>query len=77
VAADVAGGRLFVTALGNKTLEVLDWNSGKTIKSIANLDETQGIVYRSDLAWAPCSIRSANSAPRVFIVSFSLLAVSL
>src|SRR5215471_3160058 len=48
MAADPKGGRLFVAALGNKTLEVIDWNSGKTIKSIAGLDEPQGIVYRSD-----------------------------
>jgi DNA-binding beta-propeller fold protein YncE len=48
MAADVNSGRLFVAALGNKTLEVLDWNSGKRIKSIAGLDEPQGIVYRPD-----------------------------
>jgi DNA-binding beta-propeller fold protein YncE len=46
MAADPNGGRLFVAALGNKTLEVIDWNSGKRIKSIASLDEPQGIVYR-------------------------------
>jgi DNA-binding beta-propeller fold protein YncE len=48
MAADAGGGRLFVAALGNKTLEVLDWNSGKRIKSIGGLDEPQGIVYRAD-----------------------------
>ena len=48
MSADVAGGRLFVAALGNKTLEVIDWNSGKTIKSIGGLDEPQGIIYRPE-----------------------------
>ena len=48
MAADPNGGRLFVAALGNKTLEVIDWNSGKTVKSIAGLDEPQGIVYRPE-----------------------------
>lgn len=48
MAADVTGGRLFVAALGNKTLEVLDWNSGKLLKRISGLDEPQGIVYRPD-----------------------------
>jgi DNA-binding beta-propeller fold protein YncE len=48
MAADVNGGRLFVAALGNKTLEIIDWNSGKRIKSISGLDEPQGIVYRTD-----------------------------
>lgn len=48
MAADVNGRRLFVAALGNKTLEVLDWNSRKRIKTIGGLDEPQGIVYRGD-----------------------------
>jgi DNA-binding beta-propeller fold protein YncE len=48
MAADVNGGRLFVAALGNKTLEVLDWNSGMRINSIGGLDEPQGITWRSD-----------------------------
>jgi DNA-binding beta-propeller fold protein YncE len=48
MAADAKGGRLFVAALGNKTLEVVDWNNGKTIKTITGLDEPQGIVYRPD-----------------------------
>jgi hypothetical protein len=30
MAADVNGGRLFVAASGNKTLEVLDWSTGKS-----------------------------------------------
>jgi hypothetical protein len=49
MAADVAGRRLFVAALGNKTLEILDWSSGKRLKSISGLDEPQGISYRSDI----------------------------
>lgn len=48
MAADPGTQRLFVAALGNKSLEVLDWNSGKRIKSIGGLDEPQGIVYRAD-----------------------------
>jgi len=48
LAADISGQRLFVAALGNNTVEVLDWNSGRRIKSIGGLDEPQGIVYRGD-----------------------------
>jgi DNA-binding beta-propeller fold protein YncE len=48
MSADVAGGRLFIAALGNKSLQVVDWNSGRTLKSIGGLDEPQGIVYRPE-----------------------------
>ena len=37
--------RLFVSALGNGTLEVLDLSAGKRIKSIAGLKEPQGVAY--------------------------------
>jgi DNA-binding beta-propeller fold protein YncE len=49
MSADVIGQRLFVAALGNKTLEVLDWNTTRLVKSIGGLDEPQGIVYRPDI----------------------------
>jgi DNA-binding beta-propeller fold protein YncE len=48
MSADVASGRLFVAALGNKSLQVIDWNSGKALKTIGGLDEPQGIVYRPE-----------------------------
>ncbi len=36
---------LFVAALGNNTIEVVDLKSRKVIHTIKNLDEPQGIVY--------------------------------
>lgn len=42
---DVKGGRLFVSALGNNTLEVIDVKSGKRVKTISQLKEPQGILY--------------------------------
>jgi DNA-binding beta-propeller fold protein YncE len=45
LAIDAAGKRLFVAALGNGTLEVLDVNAGKRIRSIAGLKEPQGVAY--------------------------------
>jgi DNA-binding beta-propeller fold protein YncE len=45
MAADVAGQRLFVAALGNNTVEVLDLKAGKTIQSIPGFDEPQGIAF--------------------------------
>jgi YVTN family beta-propeller protein len=42
---DPAGKRLFVAALGNGTLEVLDLAAGKRITSISGLKEPQGVAY--------------------------------
>src|SRR3954468_14388081 len=44
-AVDPAGKRLFVAALGNGTLEVLDVSTGKRITSIGGLKEPQGVSY--------------------------------
>jgi YVTN family beta-propeller protein len=44
-AVDPAGNRLFVGALGNGTLEVLDVAAGKRITSIPGLNEPQGVAY--------------------------------
>src|SRR5262245_50648592 len=45
LAVDPAGKRLFVAALGNGTLEVLDLAAGKRIRSIPGLKEPQGVAY--------------------------------
>jgi YVTN family beta-propeller protein len=45
LAVDPAGRRLFVAALGNHTLEVLDVAAGKRMTSIPGLDEPQGVAY--------------------------------
>ena len=44
-AVDPGGKRLFVAALGNGTLEVLDVAAGKRITSIGGLTEPQGVAY--------------------------------
>ncbi|MCX5661499.1 MAG: YncE family protein [Planctomycetota bacterium] len=41
---DLDGGRLFVAALGNNTLEVIDLATGKRIQSIGGLKEPQGVA---------------------------------
>ena len=48
-AVDPAGQRLFASALGNHTLEVVDVAAGKRITSIANLNEPQGVAYLASL----------------------------
>ena len=46
---DVKGQRLFVAALGNNSVEVIDLSQGKRIHSITGLKEPQGLLYASDL----------------------------
>jgi len=48
MAADVGGQRLFVAALGNNTVEVLDLKAGKTIQSLPGFAEPQGIAFVSE-----------------------------
>jgi YVTN family beta-propeller protein len=42
---DVKGQRLFVAALGNNTLEVIDIKNAKQMHTISGLREPQGIAY--------------------------------
>jgi DNA-binding beta-propeller fold protein YncE len=46
-AVDVKGQRLFIAALGNDTVEVLDTAANRHVKSIAGFGEPQGIAYVS------------------------------
>jgi len=48
LAFDAAGQRLFVAALGNNTVEVLDLKNGTHIKSLPGFREPQGIAVASD-----------------------------
>lgn len=43
--ADVKGQRVFLSALGNRTVEVLDIQTGKRVRTIADLAEPQGVFY--------------------------------
>jgi DNA-binding beta-propeller fold protein YncE len=45
---DPAGERLFVCALGNNTVEIVDLRKGQRIHSITGLGSPQGILYTSD-----------------------------
>lgn len=48
MSVDVKGQRLFVSALGNNTVEVIDFREGKRIKTIGGLKEPQGVLYVPD-----------------------------
>jgi DNA-binding beta-propeller fold protein YncE len=45
LSVDVKGQRLFVSALGNNTVEVIDLKAGKRLKTISGLQEPQGVLY--------------------------------
>lgn len=49
MAVDVAGQKLFVAALGNNTVEVLDLKAGKKIQSLPGFAEPQGIAFVPEL----------------------------
>src|SRR5256884_1816522 len=44
-ALDVKGQRVFVAALGNNTVEILDLNTGKRLRSLADCNKPQGVLY--------------------------------
>lgn len=48
MAVDMAGNRLFIAALGNNSLEVVDLRKGKRVRSIHRLSEPQGVVFMED-----------------------------
>jgi len=50
LAFDAARGRLFVAALGNNTVEVIDTASGVHLKSLPGFHEPQGVAVVSDFA---------------------------
>jgi len=50
LAFDTAGQRLFVAALGNNTVEVIDVKAGRDLKSLPGFHEPQGIAVVSDAA---------------------------
>src|SRR5215212_1429843 len=45
---DSQGGRLFVAALGNNTVEVINLNAGKVTDEVQGLKEPQGVAYVPD-----------------------------
>ena len=49
MAVDLKGQRLFIAALGNNTVEVLDLHAGKHIRSITGLREPQGVGFIPEL----------------------------
>lgn len=57
---DLKGRRLFVAALGNDTLEVVDLKSGRRERSLGGFGEPQGILYLPELNRIYVANGSAN-----------------
>src|SRR5215813_12965194 len=62
LAVDPAGKRLFVAALGNGTVEVLDLAAGGRIASIPGLKEPQGVAYLSSIHRIVVAMRGGSVA---------------
>src|ERR1041384_6302601 len=45
MAIDIKGQRLFVAALGNNSVEVLDLRAGKRVRSLTDFREPQGVAW--------------------------------
>jgi DNA-binding beta-propeller fold protein YncE len=77
--ADLKGQRLFIAALGNNTVEVLDLRAGKRIHSITGLHEPQGIgfipefnkIYVANAKSGACDVFDASSFKLIKSVKFS------
>ncbi len=46
---DPAGARLFVAALGNNTIEVVDLKEGRVVRSLSGFAEPQGVLFLPEL----------------------------
>ncbi len=46
---DVPGARLFVAALGNNTVEVVDLKQGRVVRSLTGFAEPQGVVFLPEI----------------------------
>jgi YVTN family beta-propeller protein len=73
MAIDVAGQRLFVAALGNNTLEVIDVKSAKLLRTIPGLHEPQGIAYTPETNRIYVANRADGSLHIYDGASFALL----
>ena len=79
MAVDVKGQRLFIAALGNNSVEVLDLRAGKHLKSINGFSEPQGIgfipefnrIFIANGEGGVCDILNGSSYERITRVKFS------
>jgi DNA-binding beta-propeller fold protein YncE len=71
-AVDVKRQRLFVSALGNHTVEVVDVHAGRRIRTLPDLEEPQGQLY--DVSTNRLFVATGDGATRIYDgTSFQLL----
>jgi DNA-binding beta-propeller fold protein YncE len=63
-AVDVKGQRLFVSALGNHTAEVLDLQAGRRVRTLPDLEEPQGQFY--DASTNRLFVATGDGATRIY-----------
>ena len=76
---DISGKRLFVCALGNNTVEVVDLNKGERVHTISGLGAPQGVAFVPELnrllvandKGGVCDIYDANSFQLIGKVDFA------
>ena len=61
---DIKGQRLFVSALGNHTAEVIDLQAGRPIRTLPDLDEPQGQFY--DASTNHLFVATGDGATRIY-----------
>src|SRR2546427_8257864 len=79
MAVDLKGQRLFIAALGNNTVEVLDLRAGKRIRSITGLHEPQGVgfipefnkIFVANAKSGACEVFDASSFKLIKSIKFS------
>jgi DNA-binding beta-propeller fold protein YncE len=79
MAVDLKDQRLFIAALGNNTVEVLDLRAGKRIRSITGLHEPQGVgfipefnkIFIANGKSGACDVFDASSFKLIKTVKFS------
>src|SRR5574341_1032936 len=79
MAIDVRGQRLFIAALGNNSVEVLDLRAGKRIQSISGFHEPQGVgfvpefnkIFIANGKSGACDVLDGTSFKRIKSVKFS------
>ena len=79
MAVDVKGQRLFIAALGNNSVEILDLSAGKHFKSIPGFHELQGVSFIPEFnkllvanaKSGACDILDGSSFDRIKSVKFS------
>ena len=73
MAVDLAGQRVFVAALGNRTVEVIDVKAGKRVRTVTDLAEPQGLYFdaTTNRLFAACA---RDGTAKIFdAASFQLL----